>query len=59
MKGFHDTCTAQGAKFAIGETGLGYNANDNERISWMKETLDAPNKGMNNLVSVTWFNYFK
>ena len=30
-----------------------------ERISWMKETLNGPNNGLNNLVSVTWFNYYK
>jgi len=57
---FHDTYTTADIKFAIGETGLGYDGSDQEKMAWLQEaTSTATKAAMPNFISLTWFNYYK
>lgn len=59
MKTFHDRCTSGGAQWAVGETGLGQAADTPARMNWLKEIVASKQKGMDKLVSVSWFQYYK
>ncbi|GAA5915556.1 hypothetical protein JCM5296_007281 [Sporobolomyces johnsonii] len=59
MQEFHDKYTsADGTKFAIGETGLGETATIAERLAWLQNIVDSQST-MTNMIAVSWFNYYK
>ncbi|GAA5936615.1 hypothetical protein JCM1841_004628 [Sporobolomyces salmonicolor] len=59
MQAFHDKYTsADGTKFAIGETGLGETATMAQRLAWLQNIVDSSST-MTNMIAVSWFNYYK
>ncbi|GAA5861619.1 hypothetical protein JCM1840_005209 [Sporobolomyces johnsonii] len=61
MQGLYDQYCQNGTiKFAIGETGLGWNGTIDERLAWLAQiTSEATATAMPNFVGVSWFNYLK
>ncbi|GAA5899637.1 hypothetical protein JCM5296_001382 [Sporobolomyces johnsonii] len=61
MQGLYDQYCKNGTiKFAIGETGLGWNGTIDERLAWLAQiTSEATATAMPNFVGVSWFNYLK
>ncbi|GAA5932681.1 hypothetical protein JCM1841_006936 [Sporobolomyces salmonicolor] len=61
MQGLYDQHCKDGTiKFAIGETGLGWNGTIDERLAWLAQiTSEATAAAMPNFVGVSWFNYLK
>ncbi|KAA1064946.1 hypothetical protein PGT21_019917 [Puccinia graminis f. sp. tritici] len=58
MKGFHDKYAVDGRKFAIGETGLGWSGNLDDKVKWFNEICEAK-ASLPEFVSMAWFNFDK
>lgn len=58
MKDFHDKYAVNGRKFAIGETGLHYAGNMEERVDWLTQIAQSKQQ-LPNLVYVAWYNSVK
>ncbi|GAA5851901.1 hypothetical protein JCM8547_000093 [Rhodosporidiobolus lusitaniae] len=53
-------CSDGSIKFAIGETGSGWDATIEERLGWLNQTTSEETaKAMPHYVGVSWFNYDK
>ena len=60
MKPFHDAYASESTKFAIGETGLGLEANMKTRLDWLTDaTSFATTSQMKHYIQLSWFNYHK
>jgi len=60
MKGFHDKYCSENLLFAIGEIGLGNEADMDTRLRWLKQMTSAETqKQMPYYKQVSWFNYWK
>ncbi|GAA5909600.1 hypothetical protein JCM6882_003470 [Rhodosporidiobolus microsporus] len=57
---YNKYCSDGSIKFAIGETGTGWEATIEERLAWLADTTSAETaKAMPHHVGVSWFNYNK
>jgi len=55
---FHDKYAVDGRKFAIGETGLGWNGSLEDKNKWFDQICAAKSK-LPQFLSMAWFNFHK